>query len=713
MRKLLVSAVLAGMVLACGLSASAAGGTIAGPAFSDIAGYEAEAELTLLGTLGIFTGEYGLGGAVNPDDPITRAQFCKVVVVAFNRGSVATSLMGLRPTFTDEIPAWAWGYVDVAMYMGLINGYEDGTFRANQPVTYAEAVTMLVRAVPGHLKNVPPGTWPYTFLFYGVDNGFTGDVNVGFAGLPCARGDMARMLFAAMKVNPIVPQHATPHPILENGVRLFKGTLDAYDLTAGAINIHGYAGALTLDDPVYMLGAQSYPALKANTVLAVKNLAGEVVFLQRVSGNVVSGVLKRLDHDTGDPTKTYILLKEGTKVYYTLGPAFGAVPVILNNDTISENDEEDLEPGDELTINVDTNGKAILVYALRWDLIRRLTGTGTEGDPYVYAHGYWDYVAEKVIKSTTTTETKISFPGGEDGSPFFYDDDPGADIDWTSLNGETIEIPAVAALTINGQLANRNDLAKSDVVKAATYGAKGYDHDKVIAVAATRSVVEGTVTGITTTYPGPHYKVTLKQGAESRTYEYNTTYVGNPGLGSVHKYAIDEAGQLFWDITFSSNKPVVLVTGHQDVSTGTEVRHYLIVDNHGATANYEYSIGTGGFIGSLQGLVGHFVELTVSGATGLLVPVEGGIPDCCPHNSGYIVRGVGSGNVTLQHGTGGPFSFLIDPPATVYKVDEGVFTYIGPAGLDADDEVWVDDAPKVILRDDSTPEWWDDHIPHL
>jgi len=84
---LLILAMVAGLTNTAfaGIFAPSYDGKLAAPAFSDIAGHKAEAALTLMAALGIFTGENGLGNAVKPDDPITRAQFCKVLVVAVGK----------------------------------------------------------------------------------------------------------------------------------------------------------------------------------------------------------------------------------------------------------------------------------------------------------------------------------------------------------------------------------------------------------------------------------------------------------------------------------------------------------------------------------------------------------------------------------------------------------------------------------------------------
>ena len=151
MRKALFIVLILAMVSSFGVVAFAATSTVRAPVFSDIAGKAGEWELAALGALGVFTGDTGLGGTVRPADPITRAEFCKVVVTAMGKGSLAAGLTGLVPSFTDaaSIQAWAVGYVNAAAMMGIIHGYSDGSFGPNKSVTSAEAITMLVRAVPG------------------------------------------------------------------------------------------------------------------------------------------------------------------------------------------------------------------------------------------------------------------------------------------------------------------------------------------------------------------------------------------------------------------------------------------------------------------------------------------------------------------------------------------------------------------------------------
>jgi len=695
-KKVLFSALVLAMVFGFSSAALGAAGDIAPAAFSDIAGNEAEGALTALGALGIFTGESGLGGAVKPNDPITRAQFSKIVVTAMGRGSTALGLMGLRPTFADEVPTWAWGYVNVAVYMGVINGYGDGTFGANKPVTYAESVTMLVRAVAGHKNAVPAGIWPYNFVFYAVDNQFTGGVDVGFTSLPCTRGDMAIMTLATMQVDPLVGKDLEPDldgAILEDGIRLFEGTLSSYG--ADTVTIATYGAAKSLADPVYIVGAAGYEGLKMNPVLAIasKSIAagGKVLFLEKVTGSAVIGAYKKTGTDTGTTDK-YIQLIDGTKVYFK-----NTVPVNLNQAEVSAHDVSatPLVKYDELTINTDKDGKAVQIYALRWDLVN--------DDPY--DNGYWDYVKgvdKSKVVGTTKVDTKVTF---YDTSAYQYDDDPLAtEASWHGLSNVVINIPKTAAVTINGASASRDDLAKADLLKVATLGAFGYNaiDTTVIAVSATRSVVEGVVTSVrnVTTVDGPATYATLKVGDTSKEYLLDGTYVATATVGDKNKYAIDEASNLFFNLGFVAANPIVLLTGASfvDVSGSDNDKWFLTVDEFGVEKTYETTSGIYTTLVSLADSE-HFFVLTVNGANGKVE--EATQPGAFV--SDYEVKSVGTDNLTVGSGT--TFYFLA-APVSVYSLTDDGYEFIGLAGLSANPA--DPDVVDVLNHNHPSPlkDWW-------
>ncbi len=107
-------------------------------------------------------------GSFRPDATITRAEFATIAArfseVVYNGGN----------SFTD-VPEnhWAVRYIALAEYLGWINGYPDGTFRPDQAITRAEAMTLINRVLEravdedGLLPDMVtwsdnrPGTWYY------------------------------------------------------------------------------------------------------------------------------------------------------------------------------------------------------------------------------------------------------------------------------------------------------------------------------------------------------------------------------------------------------------------------------------------------------------------------------------------------------------------------------------------------------------------------
>ena len=98
--------------------------------------WASEAILTLASS-GIISGDGN--GTFRPNDSITRAEFAKLVVGAF-------SVVAQKKTFSDiSADAWYEKYVSMASGAGLINGYEDGTYKPNEPIKKQDAILILYR----------------------------------------------------------------------------------------------------------------------------------------------------------------------------------------------------------------------------------------------------------------------------------------------------------------------------------------------------------------------------------------------------------------------------------------------------------------------------------------------------------------------------------------------------------------------------------------
>lgn len=110
--------------------------------FTDLVGHWAESDIVALSSLGIVNGYDD--DTYRPETQLTRAEAVKLIVTGLD----VPSAPNVVAVFADEVPLWARPYVEAAMKAGVVTGYEDGTFRADSPVSRAEWVLMLMRA--GH-----------------------------------------------------------------------------------------------------------------------------------------------------------------------------------------------------------------------------------------------------------------------------------------------------------------------------------------------------------------------------------------------------------------------------------------------------------------------------------------------------------------------------------------------------------------------------------
>ncbi|WP_183570515.1 S-layer homology domain-containing protein, partial [Paenibacillus endophyticus] len=110
--------------------------------FSDISAHWAKASIKQAVSSGIVTGYQD--GTFKPDKAVTRAEFAVMLMNALKTQGAEAAL-----TFTDaaKIGSWAQKAVAQAVQAGIINGYEDGTFRPAGEITRAEMAAMIAGAL--------------------------------------------------------------------------------------------------------------------------------------------------------------------------------------------------------------------------------------------------------------------------------------------------------------------------------------------------------------------------------------------------------------------------------------------------------------------------------------------------------------------------------------------------------------------------------------
>ena len=83
-------------------------------------------------------------GTFKPDGNITRAEFATIAVRFFEATYDGEDL------FSDIAGHWAQDYINEAANAGIVDGYPDGTFQPQQLITRAEAMTMVNRTIDRH-----------------------------------------------------------------------------------------------------------------------------------------------------------------------------------------------------------------------------------------------------------------------------------------------------------------------------------------------------------------------------------------------------------------------------------------------------------------------------------------------------------------------------------------------------------------------------------
>ena len=126
--------------------------------FADVPNdYWANTAISTMAGLGIVQGYNST--AFDPNASITRAEFA-AICARFDTGKSSGT-----QTFSDIKGHWAEKYIERAAELGWIKGFEDGTFRPNDCITRAQAMTMINRVlnrIPEDASDLLPdmNVWP-------------------------------------------------------------------------------------------------------------------------------------------------------------------------------------------------------------------------------------------------------------------------------------------------------------------------------------------------------------------------------------------------------------------------------------------------------------------------------------------------------------------------------------------------------------------------
>lgn len=373
--------------------------TISAEVYSDVYEYDSYyTAVNRLSDLGIISG-YG-DGTFHGDWSITRAEFAKLIVCAMDAESEARA-SGISSKFYDvEQGNWAVPYIAYVASKGIVSGYPDGSFGANNTITYAEALTILGRIL-GYTEETIGAYWPTNYIEAAASLGLTDGLNVqpyapinrAVAAVVIDRALFTKMSKASGAGSSILFE-AYGYSAIEDVVVLATGN-DDNSLYSDEVRLN--------NNSVYTSAMRSSLAVGDILKYAIVNEDGEIVCVKRYNE----------DGETSEKTK-YTVLED----CYIIASAaedktLGNMEIKTSKGTFTVSNTEVLDKvGETGTLVLDKNNKVI-------------SASTVEVEPALASHDY---------------------SGGE-----------------TSLEGKTINYTNLVVYR-DGKSASVSDIKKNDVV---------------------------------------------------------------------------------------------------------------------------------------------------------------------------------------------------------------------------------------------------------
>ncbi|NLM51099.1 MAG: S-layer homology domain-containing protein [Clostridiaceae bacterium] len=229
-------------------------------------------------------------GAYNAAMNVKRSEFAKIALHTLGLEYLAQGNQGYSKFPDVANDHWAVGYINVAAQQGIIIGDDNGNFRPDDSITYAEATTMLVRMLGYEPSAIAKGGYPTGYLVVGAQEGLSKNVTLG-VNEPVKRAQIAQMTFNALTVDLMeqvgfgssASYEVVDKTILEDklGIEKIVGQIVATD--AARLSSQGSLqnGQVQIDEEIYKTGSLNVRNLLGYNVTAYakENEAGDKVLV--------------------------------------------------------------------------------------------------------------------------------------------------------------------------------------------------------------------------------------------------------------------------------------------------------------------------------------------------------------------------------------------------------------------------------------------------
>ncbi len=182
-----------------------------------------------LNKLGIITGYED--GTFGPYNNITRAEFAAMLLRMLGLGQTPAPLVAPFPDV--DTAYWAVGVIEAAKNLGIITGYEDGTFKPNNNVSFEESLTMIVRAIGYENFGEATEIWYSKYLDAANRLGITKNA-VGAVGTLATRSCVGQLVFNTLSVDAVENNTIVQTKVMEKylGIKKAEGIIASNGITS-------------------------------------------------------------------------------------------------------------------------------------------------------------------------------------------------------------------------------------------------------------------------------------------------------------------------------------------------------------------------------------------------------------------------------------------------------------------------------------------------
>ncbi|MCK5460465.1 Ig-like domain-containing protein [Candidatus Gracilibacteria bacterium] len=174
--------------------------------FKDIKGHWAETYISDMRRRGVVQGKKE--GQYEPDSGLSRAELMKIVINAFG---IPLDEVNVKPFPDVSLQKWYTPFISTAKKYGIINGYPNGFFKPNNPISRVEALKVIINTAGQKMESeglnnpffdIPENAWYTSYVKFANRRGLLDPVRKGHF-LPAktiTRGEISKVIVKLWRI---------------------------------------------------------------------------------------------------------------------------------------------------------------------------------------------------------------------------------------------------------------------------------------------------------------------------------------------------------------------------------------------------------------------------------------------------------------------------------------------------------------------------------